>query len=101
MKAVKVQYRVKSEYVEQNKTHIRRVMQALKSNPIDGMQYATFTIDDGQTFLHINMARDSETMSKLGKLPEFVAFREALKASEPINPPTSTELNLVEAGFLI
>ena len=99
MKAVKVQYTVKPEYVDQNRANIRNVMQALRSKPIPGMRYASFTLDDGQTFVHINMAKDQDTMDKLGELKEFGEFREALKASGPISPPASENLNLVDAGF--
>ena len=99
MKAVKVTYTVKPEYVDQNKANIRRVMEASRTNPILGMRYASFTLDDGQTFVHINMAEDEETLSKLGELKEFEDFRMALVASEPISPPDSENLNLVAAGF--
>ncbi len=99
MKAIQVRYRVQKEYIEQNKTNIKSVMKALKTNPIPGMKYATFTVDDGQTFVHINMAKDDETMSKLSTVPEFIEFRQQLKASNPIHPPSSTQLDLVDAGF--
>ena len=49
MKAVKVTYTVKPEYVDQNKANIRKVMEAIRSNPIPGMRYASFTLDDGRT----------------------------------------------------
>lgn len=99
MKAVKVQYTVRPEYVEQNKANIRRVMQELKANPIEGMQYASFVLDDGQTFVHINMAKDEQAMGGLTNLGVFNDFRAALKASKPLSPPKSEALNLVEAGF--
>jgi len=99
MKAVKVTYTVRPEYVDQNKANIRRVMAALRSNPIPGMRYSTFTLDDGQTFVHINMAKDRETLSRLQEVEEFGEFRTALKASSPISPPQSENLNLVDMGF--
>lgn len=99
MKAVKVEYTVKPEYAEQNMANIQKVMAAIKANPIEGMQYASFILEDGQTFVHINMAKDSETMGKLSEVPEFNEFRMALKASQPISPPKSTDLTLVGAGF--
>jgi len=99
MKAVRVKYTVKPEYVEQNKANIRKVMETLRANPIEGMQYASFTLDDGQTFVHINMAKDDETMSKLQEVEVFNEFRMALKASGPVSPPESQNLNLVDAGF--
>lgn len=101
MKAVKVEYTVKPEFVEQNKANIQKVMNAIKANPIEGMQYSSFMLDDGQSFVHINMAKDDASMSKLNEVEEFTAFRMALKASEPINPPKSFSLNLVASGFEI
>jgi len=80
MKAVKVQYTVNPEYVETNKRNIQKVMDALLRNPIAGMQYSSYTDKDHpNTFIHINMAKDDETMSKL--------------------PPKQTTLDLVAAGF--
>lgn len=102
MKAVKVQYTVKVEYVEENKRNIRKVMEALNAKPIPGMQYSSYTDEENpNTFIHINMARDEETMSKLNDLKEFTAFRMALKASQPEAPPKQTKLNLVGAAFSI
>ena len=99
MKAVQVVYTVQPEYVEQNKANIRKVMETLHSNPIQGMYYASFTLDDGVTFVHINMARDQETMDKLQEVEAFTEFRMALKASGPVSPPKSESLNLVGAAF--
>ena len=99
MKAVKVEYTVKEEYVTQNKANIRKVMDVLRANPIPGMQYSSFTKDDGNSFVHINMAIDDETRAKLSEVKEFNEFRQALKASGPLSPPKSTELEIVGAGF--
>lgn len=102
MKAVKVQYTVKPEFVEENKNNIQKVMSALNANPIVGMQYSSYTDDENpNTFIHINMAKDGETMSKLNDLKEFAEFRMALKTSQPVSPPKQTKLNFVGAGFSI
>ena len=100
MKAVKVQYTVRQDYVSKNKENIRRVMAALQAKPVPGMQYSTYTdAEHPNTFIHINMAKDGPTMAKLGELPEFKAFRKALMESNPIESPNQTQLNLVGAGF--
>ena len=99
MKAVKVQYTVKPEYVDQNKSNIQRVMAALKAKPIVGMLYSSYTIDEGNTFVHINICKDEETLSKINDLPEFLEFRKGLKASQPVSPPKATSLELVGAAF--
>ena len=102
MKAVKVEYTVRPEFIETNKTNIRKVMKALKANPIPGMQYASFTDEqNAAAFIHINVGEDDDTMSKLNDVPEFTDFRMALKASLPVSPPKQTKLDLVEAGFNI
>jgi len=99
MKAVKVEYTVRPEYVDTNKANIKKVMDRLREHPIDGMMYSSYTKDDGQTFVHINICRDQETMSRLGELPEFNEFQKALKASGPVSPPQASKLDLVAAGF--
>ncbi len=99
MKAVKVKYAVKPEYAAQNKANIRKVMEALKANPIEGMLYSSYTLEDGQSFVHINIAKDDATIAKLNDVQEFGEFRKALKASEPIAPPKATKLHLVSAAF--
>ena len=99
MKAVQVKYKVTAEFAEQNKANIRKVMEALRNNPIDGMLYSSYILDDGQTFVHINIARSGEVLAKLNDLPEFGEFRKALKESGPIEPPKPTDLEPVGAGF--
>ena len=100
MKAVKVQYTVRPEYIEENKSNIQKVMDALKANPIVGMQYSSYTDKENpNTFIHINMAKNEEIMAKLNDVEEFTAFRIALKASQPLSPPKQTSLELVAAGF--
>jgi len=99
MKAVKVEYKVKPEFAEQNQANIKKVMEVLKANPIEGLQYSSFMLDDGQTFVHFNMCKDAETMAKLNDVKEFTAFRKALKDSEPIVSPEGETLNMVGASF--
>lgn len=99
MKGAKVEYTVQPEFAEQNAQNIRRVMEALRANPVEGMRYMAFTKDDGHSFVHINVARDAETLLKVAELQEFKDFQAALKASKPVAPPSPTSLDLVGAGF--
>ncbi|MEK6155292.1 hypothetical protein WIW50_18630 [Flavobacteriaceae bacterium 3-367] len=100
MKAVKLQYTVRPEYVEENKRNIQKVMDALLAHPINGMQYSSYTDNDNpNTFIHINMAKDAETMSELNNIKAFQEFRTALRESQPLSAPLATQLNLVAAGF--
>ena len=101
MKAVQVRYTVQESFVAQNRANIEKVMAALRANPIPGMFYSSHTVDDGRTFVHINIARDGETLSRLQQVQEFQDFRAALKASAPEVPPKATDLHPVAAGFEI
>ena len=101
MKSVKVQYTVQENFVETNKSNIHKVMDALLANPIAGLKYAAFTLDDEQTFIHINIAKDDSTLSQFTEMEEFKSFQAALKASNPVSPPAAENLNLVGAGYEI
>jgi len=99
MRAVKVQYTVQPGFVQENKSNIGKVMDAIRASPVPGMQYASFVLADGVTFVHINMASNADTMDKLNDVREFQDFQAALKASDPVSPPDVQSLELVAAGF--
>lgn len=99
MKAVKVQYSVQPSFADTNAANIRKVMDALKANPIDGVTYVAFRLNDNQTFVHIVVARDDAAQAKVSDLPEFKAFQATLKASNPVTPPSPEDLDLVGASF--
>ena len=90
MKTVRVQYTVQQASVEQKKKNIQAVMDALKENPIEGMYYSSYQLADGNSFMHVNMAKDDETMSKLNDVEAFTSFRTQLKASKPTSPPNAS-----------
>ena len=99
MKAVKVRYKVKAEYIEQNKKNIQAVMDHLKNYPIVGMYYSSFQLDDQGSFMHINFAKDEITMSKLNEVSAFKEFRMQLKASEPLVAPQAQKIEFIGAGW--
>ena len=101
MNAVKVEYKVRPEFVDQNKANIRRVMAALRSNPIEGLKYVAFIRDDDQTFIHLNITKDETTLAEFTEMAEFKAFQKELRESDPVSPPSPEKLNLVDAGFEI
>lgn len=98
MKAVRVQYTVKPEYVEQNKANVQGVMDDLRNNPIEGMRYSTFYLGEG-SFMHLNVCNDQETMSLLGERDSFKHFRSGLKASGPVSPPKAEPMNYVGSSY--
>jgi hypothetical protein len=73
-----VRYRVKPEHAEQNRELIRAVYSELELTQLADIRYATFTLDDGVSFVHLH-ASDSER-SPLLDLPAFRAFQEGIEA---------------------
>ena len=92
-------YTVRPEFVEQNKANILKVSKALESRPIDGITYASFMLDDGKTFVHLNLFRSLSEQAAFQALKEYKAFTKALRQSQPVTPPTAVRMDLVDAGF--
>ncbi len=99
MKVVKVQYTVQDAFADTNAANINAVMDALKGNPIDGVTYFAYRLDDRVTFVHIVVARNEAAQLKIPDLDEFKAFQSALKESKPVSPPKPEEYELIGAGF--
>ena len=99
MKAIRVHYTVKSEYVEQNKRNIKAVMDELMTSPVDGIRYSTYLLPDGQTFMHLNIARDDDALAQFREIASLKKFQKELKASGPITPPKAEDLIVVGAGY--
>ena len=99
MKAVKVQYTVKDDFVETNKKNIQKVMTDLREINNPGVRYSAFILNDGKTFVHFAMYPDDETMSIVNNLEAFKSFRQQLKESQPEIPPEAEDLNLVASAY--
>lgn len=99
MKAVKVQYTVKSEYAETNAANIRRVMNELRELNHPGIKYSTFLQNDGRSFVHFAVTDSEESNNILTGLESFKRFQQELKASGPEVPPKSESLDLVASSY--
>ncbi len=99
MKLIRVQYRVKPEYVEQNKANIAAVMADLRALNNPNIKYSSFLEEDGQSFMHLAMYPDEDTAKILGGLESFTKFRMELKASEPEIGPKANNLDLVGSAY--
>ena len=75
MKRVMVRYKVKPEAVVENEALVRAVYEELRETQPAGMRYATFQLDDGASFVHINF---SDGGSSLNELASFRAFQEGI-----------------------
>jgi hypothetical protein len=99
MNAVKVQYTVKTDYVETNKENIARVMSALREIDSPNIRYSAFLLDDGKTFVHFVMRANDEAGSILSDLEAFKDFQQQLRNSEPESSPKADNLTLVDASW--
>lgn len=71
MRQVMVRYRVKPDRVEENERLVKAVYEELGQTRPDGLQYATFKLDDGVSFVHVASAKEGEN-----PLSQVSAFRE-------------------------
>ena len=68
-----IRYRTKPEQAEENERLIREVFAELAQNDPEGLQYATFRLDDGVSFVHVAVLDGEE--NPLTSSPAFAAFQ--------------------------
>jgi hypothetical protein len=69
-----VRYKVKPERVAENETLVREVFASLNDDPLPGLRYASFKLEDGVSFVHIvEFADDAVNQAFVGR-PAFKAF---------------------------
>ena len=98
MKAIRVQYTVKDDFVETNHANVRAVMEELRGKGNVGVKYTTFVLGDGRTFVHVAIHRDEAAADIIPSLPAFHTFRTALKDNVEV-PPSSEEWTVVGTSY--
>ena len=68
-----IRYRTKPEHAEENERLIRDVYAELAAENPDGLQYATFRLEDGVSFVHVAVLDGEE--NPLASSPAFAAFQ--------------------------
>ena len=99
MRAVKVEYTVKPEYVSTNKTNIQKVMDELRALGDVGVLYSSYVKEDGCSFVHFSIHRDSEEPNIITTLASFKAFSAQLKAEGLVTQPLAVKLDMVGKSF--
>ncbi len=99
MKATRVIYKTRPEYVEKNKANIEAVMKEVRALKNPGFKYATYLHEDGLTFMHFAVADTEENSKILFDLPAFKKFREELLASGPETLPKTEQFSVVASGY--
>jgi quinol monooxygenase YgiN len=100
MKAVVVRYRVKADFVDENKRNIEQVLIEHRERAHPGVRYTVHQDkDDAQNFVHVGMYADEAALDSTTALESFKAFQAALRGSGPESKPSATWLSTVGAGF--
>jgi hypothetical protein len=89
MPQVMVTYKVQPDRVAENEELVRAVYEELAVAAPDGLQYATFKLPDGVTFVHI--AQHAED-NPLRAVEAFQRFQEGIR-ERCEEPPVATELD--------
>ena len=86
MKRVMVRYTVKPDRAAENERYIEQVFAELTRLAPAGVQYSTFKLDDGVTFVHVYSHEGDDAASLLPTLPAFQAFRAGLNERCEVAP---------------
>jgi acyl dehydratase len=68
-----IRYRTKPEHADENERLMRGVFAELAEDRPVGLQYATFRLDDGVSFVHVAVTAGDE--NPLTSSPAFAAFQ--------------------------
>jgi hypothetical protein len=79
MRTAMVRYKVKAEKAAENENYIARVFEQLKAEQPAGLHYASFTLEDGVSFVHISALEGAGESNPLGELAAFKAFTTQIK----------------------
>jgi hypothetical protein len=89
-----VRYTVKPGRAAENERYVEQVFAELAESAPAGVQYATFKLDDGVTFVHLYAQEADDEPAVLPSLAAFRAFRAGLNERCEA-PPVRTVLHEV------
>jgi quinol monooxygenase YgiN len=89
MAHVMVRYKVKPERAEENETLVRGVYDELRHTAPGGLQYATFALEDGVSFVHL--ATHEADDNPLTRVEAFARFQEHIR-DRCDEPPVVTRM---------
>jgi hypothetical protein len=88
-----VRYKLHPDRVAENVALVKAVYEQLNREKPDGLQYATFQLPDGVSFMHLVFETDQPGRI-LGEVAAFKAFASTVE-SRCEEPPVATELTVV------
>jgi hypothetical protein len=92
MRHVIVRYKVKAEREAENVELVRAVYEELGDKQPNGLNYATFQLDDGVSFVHL--AAHADGPSPLSELEAFKRFQENIH-DRCEEPPVVSSVNVI------
>jgi len=94
MNRVMVTYKVKSDKLAENESLVKAVYAELHQINNPDMHYATFKLEDGQTFVHIASFASEEGRQALSNCNAFKEFQKDIKerCEVPPNPQKLSEV---------
>jgi len=90
MKVTRVQYTVRSEFVEENRQNIDAVMRELRALGNNEVRYAVYLHDDGKTFMHLVHQNSAQAERLPTSLESFKHFQARLKQNLEVPPKVET-----------
>ena len=96
MERVMVTYKVKPERVQENEELVKAVYEGLRQHNDPAIHYATFKLDDGQTFVHIAAFASQDKRPILTESESFKAFQQNLGARCEV-PPSPQKLTRIDS----
>jgi L-rhamnose mutarotase len=85
-----VQYRVKPEFAAENERLVSRVYDGLQSLQPDGVHYATFLLEDDQTFVHVATFENEASLQAFLENEAFTEFQQGIAERCEMQPTAST-----------
>jgi|SRR5688572_23585713 len=95
MISVIVTYKVKPEFVDQNKRNIQQFLKDFKELDTSGFQYNVYTKDDNVTFVHHSIYRNERIQTNLLNVPSFKEFQRLRDESGLNGTHTIEVLNVI------
>jgi hypothetical protein len=91
MRQVMVRYKVKPDRSAENEELVRAVYDELRRTAPAGLQYATFALDDGVSFVHFSSIDAEDGRNPLSEVRAFAQFQEGI-GERCDEAPTVTQL---------
>ncbi|WAC39654.1 hypothetical protein [Pedobacter sp. SL55] len=76
MIAVQVTYKVKADFVEENKNNINTFLADFKEMQTSRFLYHVYVKEDGLTFVHVSMYESAAIQEQVLSTPSFVKFQQ-------------------------